>query len=501
MNRRKQKVVIIGGGTAGLTIANNIQDFFEVVVIEKSKYKKYPLWYKMPLIIGLLFRSKKLKYMSKRDFVLADGRHIPFFESNVLGGASVINGCVHMLGGKNSWTKILKKFGSSYQDLIDSYNKIYSINPKDRNKITLSTSHQTFIDKSFIKTLGLFGIFEGDTNYSNFESCGPIINTVRNFFRTSVLSIIIKNNFKYSVGECVEEFIFKDSKVIGVKTNLKKIEADYVILSGGVIGTCDFLLKENERFKKIDNEILSNLTLGEGVKDHTNLRINVLTNKDIGSLNEISNSFYQKFVLLFRHFIGKSTLMKGTGATSSVHLDLNQDGEIDTRIQVVQFSEDGRHGSDGEFFSTSQAGFSLSITTINPESQGKIFKDGSKNIVNPMYLSSSKDMDLLKLALTFCLKLLRSSPIKEHILRIENENNIKGNPEKYIVDNIFSGHHLIGGMQEAINSNFEIKGTQALYVCDASIFDNYAASNIHSSVVLVADIFSNKFIKNNKGEI
>ena len=52
-------------------------------------------------------------------------------------------------------------------------------------------------------------------------------------------------------------------------------------------------------------------------------------------------------------------------------------------------------------------------------------------------------------------------------------------------------------MQDAINSDFEIKGTQSLYVCDASIFNNYAASNIHSSVILIADIFLNKFIKNN----
>ena len=45
----KKKVIIIGGGTAGIVIANRLQDFFEVTVIEKSKYKKYPLFYKIPL--------------------------------------------------------------------------------------------------------------------------------------------------------------------------------------------------------------------------------------------------------------------------------------------------------------------------------------------------------------------------------------------------------------------------------------------------------------------
>ena len=61
----KKKVIVVGGGTAGLTIANNLKDHFDVVVIEKSQYKKYPNWFRPPLLIGLLFRSKKHKYIHR----------------------------------------------------------------------------------------------------------------------------------------------------------------------------------------------------------------------------------------------------------------------------------------------------------------------------------------------------------------------------------------------------------------------------------------------------
>ena len=60
----KKKVLIIGGGTAGVTIANRLQEHFDVTVIEKSKYKNYPIIYKIPTLIVLLFRSKKLKYIN-----------------------------------------------------------------------------------------------------------------------------------------------------------------------------------------------------------------------------------------------------------------------------------------------------------------------------------------------------------------------------------------------------------------------------------------------------
>ena len=97
-----------------------------------------------------------------------------------------------------------------------------------------------------------------------------------------------------------------------MKTNLRKIDADYVILSGGVIGSCNLLLKEKNKNIKDANNILKNVEVGKEIQDHTNLRINILTNKKIGSFNEISSSFYLKFLLLFKHFFGISTLLRGT---------------------------------------------------------------------------------------------------------------------------------------------------------------------------------------------
>ena len=496
MVNKKKKVLIVGGGTAGLVIANRIQEHFDVTVIEKSKFKKYPIFFKIPLLIGLLLRQKKSKYISKRNFVLTDGRTLPFFESNLFGGASVINGCVHMLGSKLQWNAILDKFNSNYFDLIKSYEDIYSIDKKIKHKISLSPACQNIIDKSFIKALESIDIYPDNMDYSDKQACGPILNTSKKYFRTSVLSLITEKYFKKSIGESVEKILFNDSSVaIGIKTNKRIIESDYVILSGGVIGTNDLLLREKNN--RIDNNPFNNLIIGQNIQDHTNLRINVLTNKSINSLNEISGSFYKKFQLMCRHLSGKATLMKGTGATSAAHLDLDGDGEIDTRIQILQFSESGRFNSNTKLFSTIKPGFSISITPIKPKSKGSFELDGDSNKVNPNYLSSKEDIELLKLALKFCLNLLRSDSMSKNILKIEDESEIEKNPEKYIVNNFHSGYHLIGGSCEAINSNFEVINTKGLFVCDASIFNTYAASNIHSSVVLIANIFANKFIDQN----
>ena len=496
MTIKKKKVVIVGGGTAGIVIANRIQKYFDVIIIEKSEHLKYPIWFRVPLFIGLLLKKNNSKYISKRNLLSSHGRNIPFFESNLLGGASVINGCVHMLGSKLQWNNILKKFNANYHDLLKSYDDLYSGDLKIKNKISLKTSSQNVIDKAFIRSLEVKKIPLGNMDLSNKEACGPILNTSKFFFRSSVLSLNKKTNFKKLMDEKVEEVLFNDNNdAIGLKTDKRIINSDFVILCGGVIGTCSILL--NAKHKGTSNNPLSNLKVGGNIKDHTNLRINIISNKKIDSLNEISGSFYKKLHLVLKHFSGKNTVMIGTGATSAAHLDLDGDGEIDTRIQIVQFSESGRHASGGKLFTSIKPSFSISITPMRPKSKGIIEINGDTASINPMYLSNRYDVNLLKVALKFCLKLLKSDEMSVNILKIEDEDQIVRNPEKYIIDNFYSGYHLIGGTNESINSNFSVHNTKGLYVCDASIFKEYAASNIHSSVVLVADIFAKKFINQN----
>ena len=122
----KKKVIIIGAGTAGLVIAKNLQEKFDVTLLEKSEYKSYPKLFQIPLLIGLLFRDPKKKYISKREITLKNSRTIPFYESNILGGASPMNGCVHTLGSKVLWNQVMSKFKINFDDVKKSFNKIYS---------------------------------------------------------------------------------------------------------------------------------------------------------------------------------------------------------------------------------------------------------------------------------------------------------------------------------------------------------------------------------------
>jgi choline dehydrogenase len=488
----KKKVIIVGAGTAGLTIASQLKDQFQVIVLEKSGHSKYPLKFSIPLMIGYLFRSNSQSFISKRELQLENGRVIPFFESCVLGGASVINGCVHTIGSKIIWERILRKFNASYNDVLNGYNYLYTMDRATKGKINLVLAAQNEVDREFISTLTNKHIKLSDTNFSDEQNCGQIYNTCSRLFRSSVLSFFNDAQSQLLLNHKVERLLFNnEGRVTGVATANGEIEADHVILTSGVIGTCSLLLQEKKR-AKLDGFGLSGIDVGVGIQDHTNLRVNVITKKQIGSLNEISSSFMKKIFMVIKHFFGLPTLMTGTGATSTVQLDLDGDGIVDTRINVVQFTETGRHGSDGKYFDA-EPGFSLSITPINPVSRGAISMSEIGVDIRPNYLTDKHDVEILKSALIFCLELLRSEPLCELVKYVVNIEKIENDPESYIRENIYSGHHLVGGAQSLVDGNFTVKGVSGLSICDASILDDYPASNIHSSVVLLANIFSKRF--------
>ena len=152
-------------------------------------------------------------------------------------------------------------------------------------------SVQNLIDYSFIDSLGSIGIPYSELDFSNEIKCGRIWNTVNKYLRSSVLDLIDEKKINISIGEKVKQIELDNRGTVSlIKTEKKTYKADYFILSSGTLGSNELLLnhlKENSMLNK---------SIGKGVQDHTNLRVNVFTNKKTGSLNEIYYSSLKKTV-------------------------------------------------------------------------------------------------------------------------------------------------------------------------------------------------------------
>ena len=482
----KKKVLIVGSGTAGTVILNDLGEYFDVAVLEQSQCRRIPFYYRIPLSIGLLF-GRDNNYVKKFDFYAPDGRAIPFFQSNCLGGASVINGSVHVIGSLNIWADIFKNFSLNLDAFFKLYNSVFSKTNK-QSRIRLKAQLPDELDEAFYKSMDIYSVSRGDSEFFNHPSCGPVWNTVKSFLRSSVLDLAPNKIGAVRLSEVVDDIEIQDGAVKGVWVGNQLISSDIVILSAGVVGTVKLLSRLSKKtISDVPQEKIN------GIKDHTNIRINVKSKNKIFSLNQVTLPFAKKMKFFLENRKKIFSTMRGSGASSAANVDLYGNGEISLRVNLLRFHESGRLGSSGKLFNNSDNGFSLSLTQINPASQGFINDDGD---LNPGYLSAPEDIQFLKDALNYAIRLLQTPPLTEYVEEIIDLEELLDNPEKYIRKNFYSGYHLIGGASDLIDADFKVKGVDGLYVCDASILAEYPSSNIHSSVVLLAKAFSQKLLKN-----
>lgn len=488
--KNKEKVLIVGGGTAGLVAGRRLAAKFDVEILEKSKQKSLPLFNQIPLMIGLLFKSSN-RFIKTIHFKGPRNRMIPYFLSQVLGGSSVMNGCVHVFGNRKRWNKLLDRFSINEEELNSSYRELYSTK-SEKAGISISDAPASNLDRAFVDAFVKMNIPIGDTEYADKPTVGPIVNTVGRFFRSSVLSLKYRKDIKIRRNTGVDYLAVNDAgEIVGAFSKGKLYSSSIVVLCAGVIGTNELLMKKAINIASgamIDMQ----LDAGTGIADHANLRVDVRCPIPIGSLNEVSSTLVKKSKLFLSHLVGKRSLMMGTGATSAVNLDLDGDGEVDTRINLLRFYESGRKGAG--LFSSTHPGFSLSITMINPSSRGKITFEDGQYVIKPGYLDEKYDNEFIEKALIFTLELMNREQLSDYVESIYSHEEILNDTRSFIEKNVFSGYHLIGGCADLVKSDFSLKGLSGLYVCDASVLNEYPASNIHSTVVLLADLFAKKLL-------
>lgn len=485
---KRQKVIIVGGGTAGHVIAKKLSPIADVMMLERAKRKAYPIWYRIPLMIGFLFRSKN-PYVTTLNMPAPAGRHVPFFQSEVLGGASVINGCVHVVGDKANWRNTLQKFDIGWSVIETASSRIF---PK---AIPLKTARQDELDEALAQSLGQKGYHQANSGSLLAGTFGPIINTVGRVFRTSVRSHYQSAHYKVILDEEVTNLLIDDNnQIVGVKCGTKQYLADKIILCAGVLGTNKLV---NKPFIHVQtgSEVAHSIPAKRSIRDHTNVRINVKLSKNLESLNQIDHSFISRIWLMIRHLLGFKTFLRGTGATSSFHLGDDAQDRTDVRVNLLRFFETGRAGSKGQFFDDPNAGFSLSVTIVNPHSKGVIYSKGDDLIIHPAYLHDDRDMQKVKKTVQWLLALLKEAPMRDYVEEIIDLDDIETQPEAFILNNTYSGYHLIGGCDELIDSNFQLMGYSNIAICDASILSDYPASNIHAPVVLLAEVFGDRLVE------
>ena len=332
----RKSIIVVGAGTAGCVIAKHMSGSHDVTIIERSS-SEVPLVNRIPLLIGLLYGSRN-DFIHKLFLPAPCARVVPYFSPNVLGGASSINGAVHVLGNFRLWEQILSRFELTLENLKWSYSQLFT-RVFQKDKIQICSGQPSYLDRLFYACLRSLGYTKIDTEQTSHVGFGPIFNTCSRIFRSSVLSLQpFSSHCVCTIKRTEITSLILDSTgtVVGVTDGTQNFLADIIILSCGVVGTNKILLNTAKQDSNKSSRSKF-ATAGIEIKDHTNLRVNVRSTKPLGSLNEINASFFSKSLMFVQHCLGLSTPMRGTGATSSLNLDIDKDGIVIPELISLTF--------------------------------------------------------------------------------------------------------------------------------------------------------------------
>lgn len=456
------RVAIIGAGAAGLSIINNfpVEKKCTYTIFSDHTNDRLPLLNRIPLLGGLLFGDTN--YVARTEIV-SGIRRLPFYISKVLGGATAINGCVATLGSEIQWREM-------YADRFDTDPPIFKV-PAGYN---VKPFVYCKLDQILHDELNKYGLTSCNTLFHNRVGHGPVQISRNRFFRSTLSNRLQKTKI---INESVNGLEDTECSV-KVTTNRASYDYDRVIICAGVLGT----LKLLSNFSSLYN--------GDNyIKDHPNFRIKVKLKRDapFESLNCVERNFLKKTELFANYVLFDKGLMQGPGASYVIYQDFDGDGVVDTKIQLLNFTEGGRlNAQRNKYQFDNFPGISFAITLINQGSAG-VYNTIDDNITFN-YFGSQIEKTLIQKAVGYVIELIKDTELAKHVDCIIDEDMFC---QDYYLQNVYSGYHFISGHEKFngwnLNSDLSLCGSQKIYVVDASSFDRFVASNTALPVALMAE--------------
>ncbi|MGH7107081.1 MAG: GMC family oxidoreductase, partial [Acetobacteraceae bacterium] len=307
--------IIIGGGTAGLVLANRLSARPEVSVLllEAGGRDSY-IWIHIP--IGYLYTQNNPRtdwcFKTEPEAGL-NGRVLAYPRARVLGGCSSINGMIYMRGQARdydlwrqlgnvgwAWDDVLPYFRRS-EDQVRGADEMHGAGGEWRVEEMRTSWEILGAFRDAAAEIGIPPI--ADFNRGNNEGCGYFqvnqrhgvrVNTTKAFLRP----VRRRTNLKVLTGALVSHLMFEGRRAIGVAYRAagaeREARAGEVILSAGAVGSPMLLERSGigtaAGLRRHGIEVRHELPgVGENLQDHLQIRMAYKVSHT-KTLNERANS-------------------------------------------------------------------------------------------------------------------------------------------------------------------------------------------------------------------
>ncbi|MEZ0543156.1 GMC family oxidoreductase [Fibrella arboris] len=524
--------IIVGAGSAGCVLANRLSadPGMSVLLLEAGAPDK-KMEIHVPAAYGKLNRTLvDWGYWTEPQEHI-DGRRMYLPRGKTLGGSSSTNAMAYVRGNRadyDAWGAA-GNAGWDYEAVLPYFKRSEKNEQLDRLNakyhggdgpltVSYATRFRTPLADAFVEACKQHGIAENqDMNGAQQEGAGLLQFTIKNGKRHSTAAAFLKPvlgrpNLTVRTQAHIQRILIKDGRATGVELTTGKslteaISAQReVILSAGSFNSPQLLmlsgigpaddLKRHGIASKLDAQ-----GVGQNLHDHLFAGVSSLANQLVGTNHWLTP--LNQLKALWQYL----TAQKGPFTISPLEAnafvrtaDTLTQPDLQLHFAPIHIGDDYKADFyDLNTFPTKADGWSILPTLLQPTSRGYVALRSANPldapVIQPNFLSTEKDRNLLLTGTKLALELNRSAaflPWRARALVPAEDASDEGlmTHIRRIVETVYHpvGTCRMGNDASAVvDDQLRVRGMEGLRVVDASIMPTIVSGNTNAPVIMIAE--------------
>lgn len=523
--------VIVGGGSAGCTIASRLSEDpdCKVLLLEQGSRDWNP-YIHIPVTYYKTSKGNMLTRYRLEPQQHQGGITPEFVQGRVLGGGSSVNAMIYMRGIPHDYDTWAEDgcYGWSYREVLPYFRKAESnerfsgeAHGVDGPLKVSDQRHIHYLTKAWVQGAQDLGIdFNPDFNSGDQAGVGFYQVTMKDGMRCSAAKAYLapargRGNLKILTKTKTLRILVENKRAVGVEyvaggVVTKALAAREVIVCAGAIGSPHLLMLSGvgpaDQLKKVGVQVRHDLPgVGRNLQDHFDMFL-IYDLNGPHSYDKYKKLHWQAWAglqyALFRNGPATSNICEGGLCWYAA------DGD---KLPNLQFHFlPGAGVEEGSDTAPSGNGCTTNVYQSRPRSRGYVeLRSADPNVfpaVNPNYLAEQHDIDCIVEGVRLAQEILQQKPIAKYLGQPHRPGSVlKTRAERidFVRRTGQGALHPCGACRmgtddmAVVDPQLRVRGMEGLRVADTSIFPRVPSGNLNAPAIMVGERAAD-FIRGNR---